>query len=113
MAETNDRLGAVVLLVLVPGGVSLEEPVAALLDLDIAATSVDTRGLSDLIKHEIPIFGGVARRLPDSPSGRLLLSITTRERAEAALAELATLSAGTKPVLAVIVPAERVVGLGE
>lgn len=101
---------AVLLVILVPGGRSIEEPVEALLDFEVPATGIETRGLADLIKHEIPIFGGVSERLPDLPHGRLLLSITTRERAGRVLRELEPLSKGINAVRAAVLDVSAALG---
>jgi hypothetical protein len=102
---------AVLLVILVPGGRSIEEPVEALLDFEVPATGIETRGLADLIKHEIPIFGGVSERLPDMPHGRLLLSITTRERALRVLRELEPLSSGNNAVRAAVLDVSAALGV--
>jgi hypothetical protein len=102
---------AVLLVILVPGGRSIEEPVEALLDFEVPATGIETRGLADLIKHEIPIFGGVSERLPDLPHGRLLLSITTRERAMRVLRELEPLSRGNNAVRAAVLDVSAALGV--
>jgi hypothetical protein len=102
--------GPVLLIILVPGGVSLEEPVSALIDIGLSATSIDTRGLADLIKREIPIFSGVAERLPDAPTGRLLVSLTTRAVARRAVAALTPLARPPHPVRAAIIAAESALG---
>lgn len=102
---------AVLLVILVPGGRSIEEPVEALLDFEVPATGIETRGLADLIKHEIPIFGGVSERLPDLPHGRLLLSITTRERAGRVMRELEPLSSGNNAVRAAVLDVSAALGV--
>lgn len=106
-----DADAPVLLVILVPGGVSLEEPVSALLDVGLSATSIDTRGLADLIKREIPIFSGVAERLPDAPGGRLLISLTTRGVAERAVAALNHMARPPHPVRAAVIAIERAIGI--
>lgn len=109
-ATATDPSGPVLLIILVPGGVSLEEPVSALLDIGLPATSIDTRGLADLIKREIPIFSGLAEALPDAPAGRLLVSLTTRALAQRAAAALAPLARPPHPVRAAILAVESILG---
>lgn len=107
--------GEIVLVVLlVPRG-TLADTVAALLDVGAAATALDTRGLAEVIKREVPLFAGIAEPLPIAPEGRLLISLTTRGCADQLLKALRELPPNAHPVRAVVVrcvDALNVAGIG-
>lgn len=86
-ARATDR--RVLLIVLVADAADLERVVSVLIDLGIAASVVESKPLSNVLRNELPIFSGLASLLPAKPEGRLVLSLTTAQDADRAAALLA------------------------
>lgn len=60
----------------------MDHAVTGLLDVGLAGTFVEARGLMALIREEMPVYSGLASLLPDVTGSRICLSLTTREAAE-------------------------------
>ncbi|MCA9310904.1 MAG: hypothetical protein KDA21_06840 [Phycisphaerales bacterium] len=75
----RDDLVLVVMIVSSPA--ILDDLVTGLLDIGLAATIVESKGLMALLREEMPIFGGLASMMPSSTGSRVALSLTTREMA--------------------------------
>lgn len=73
------------LIVLATNMAHLEEAVAVLIDMGLAATVIQTKPLTTVLREEIPVFAGLASLLPKMPESRLLVSITTTGLADRAL----------------------------
>ncbi|MBL8746429.1 MAG: hypothetical protein JNK58_08760 [Phycisphaerae bacterium] len=84
----NDR--PALLIVLATSTSHLEDAVAVLIDLGIAATVIQTKPLSTVLRDEVPVFAGLASMLPRMPESRLVVSITTMGLADRALRLLST-----------------------
>ena len=60
----RDDLVLVVMIVSSPA--ILDDLVTGLLDIGLAATIVESKGLMALLREEMPIFGGLASMMPSS-----------------------------------------------
>lgn len=74
-----------VLLVLIssdPG--QLDSLITALLDIGLTrATVLESKGMSALLREEMPIFAGLASLMPERTGSKVLLAATSRRLAEA------------------------------
>lgn len=77
------------LLIFVPNLRAMEEVVATVLDSGLHATVIESRALSDVLRRELPMFEAIASTLPAPEPGRVLVCITSQERAARVLADLA------------------------
>lgn len=75
----------VLLVVVVPSGTLFEAVVTGLLDIGLAGTVVDGKGLMAVIREEMPVFGGLASMLPSGAGTRVVLSAATQEQAREVL----------------------------
>lgn len=55
----------------------LDELVTAMLDLGVAGTMVESRGLMAMVREEMPVFSGLAALMPERTGSRIVLSATT------------------------------------
>lgn len=86
-ADTAENGGAQegrVLLVLISADPSqLDSLITALLDIGLTrATVVESKGMSALLREEMPIFAGLASLMPERTGSKVLLAATTAEVAE-------------------------------
>lgn len=95
------------LIVLATNMPHLEEAVAVLIDMGIAATVIQTKPLTTVLRDEIPVFAGLASMLPKMPESRLLVSITTTRLADRALKLLSAAASPGLPGLFVATVALR------
>jgi len=70
-----------VLLVLISADPSqLDALITALLDIGLTrATVVESKGMSALLREEMPIFAGLASLMPERTGSKVLLAATTTE----------------------------------
>ena len=78
-SRETDRLA---LVMIVPDPQILDVIVTALVDLGIAATILESKGLMTLLREEMPIFGGLTAMLPQTSGSKVILSVATRESCE-------------------------------
>lgn len=101
----------VLLVILIPTPAMVAEVVTALIDLGVSGTMVESKGLTALLRDEMPIFSGLASMLPDPAASRLVLSVTTRAQAKAVLGLLEQFTAAQPRPLAFTLAIDQVVGL--
>ena len=101
----------VLLVVVVPSGTLFEAVVTGLLDIGLAGTVVDGKGLMAVIREEMPIFGGLASMLPSSAGTRVVLSAATREQAREALGMFQEEFKPSERPIAMALPMAGAVGL--
>lgn len=77
------------LLIFVPNPRAMEDVVATVLDSGLHATVIESRALSDVLRRDLPMFEAIASTLPAQEPGRVLVCITTQDRAARVLADLA------------------------
>ena len=91
----------------------LDALITALLDIGLTrATVVESKGMSALLREEMPIFAGLASLMPERTGGKVLLAATTRRMAESVFAYVEEeLKPSQRPVC-FSTPIERYVGPG-
>lgn len=67
----------------------LDDLITSLLDIGMSgATILESKGMTAILREEIPIFAGLASLLPENTGSRVLLSATTRQQADRIIAYL-------------------------
>ncbi len=61
---------------------TFDEIVTTMLDVGLAGTVIESKGLMALIREEMPIFSGLASMLPQTTGTRVVMSIAKRETAQ-------------------------------
>lgn len=110
--DAAERAQERVLLVLIVGSAAaFDDVLTGLLDIGVAGTVIESKGLMALLREEMPVFGGLASMLPDNTATKIVFSATQRFLADRVFDLLETeFKAGQRP-LAFTVPIERVVGM--
>jgi len=72
---------AVLLVMIVPNKSVLDDIVTGLLDLGVAGTIVESKGLMALVRDEMPVFSGLAALMGEQTASRVVLSITSTKLA--------------------------------
>lgn len=72
----------VLLILIVTRPEQMDHAVTGLLDVGLAATFVEARGLMALIREEMPVYSGLASLLPDVTGSRMCFSLTTAGAAD-------------------------------
>ncbi len=107
MAERGEKLVVLV----VRTAESFDPLINALLDAGMTgATVVDSRGLAAVLRHEMPIFAGLAALLPQTTGSRMIVSIASRESVDMLMRFIDDMPPEVRPVGAVV-PIERTIGL--
>lgn len=81
--QRSDAVGdAVLLFIIVSDPGALDRLITLLLDMGVTgATVIESKGMGAIIREEMPIFSGLAPLLPARTGSRLIMSVTTRQRA--------------------------------
>jgi hypothetical protein len=114
MAEKTGSPDDRVLLVLISADPSqLDALITALLDIGLTrATVVESKGMSALLREEMPIFAGLASLMPERTGSKVLLAASTRKLAESVFEYIEKeLKPSERPVC-FTTPIERYVGPG-
>lgn len=106
-SPTTDR---VLLVVIVPEPAGFDQLVTLLLDVGVAATVVESRGLMSLIREEMPIFSGLASMLPQTTGTRVVLSVAKRSLAGKVLEAIREDFPATERPIGVTLPIDEIVG---
>ena len=110
--ESSSPAGDRVLLIIIVASPALfDDLVTGLLDIGIAATVVESKGLMALLREEMPIFGGLASMLPENTGSRLVISVTSRSLASKAFDFLTQEVTQADRPIAFTVPIDRVIGM--
>ena len=89
----------------------LDELVTGMLDVGITgATVVESKGLSAILRQDMPIFAGLAALLPPHTASRVILSITTHETVQRFRRYIEEMPEESRPI-AVVIPVEDAFGL--
>lgn len=111
MAEsvTDQRL----LILIVRHDDALDELVTGLLDAGIhGATVIESKGLGQYLRQEMPIFAGLAALLPQTTGSRVVISLTTPVVIDRLRAYVAEMLHEDRPI-AIVLPVADVFGLGQ
>ena len=88
-APATSRGPDTLVLIFVPNLLAMEDVVATVVDSGLHATVIESRALSDVLRRDLPMFEAIASSLPAQEPGRILVCITTHDRAARVLADLA------------------------
>ncbi|GAB4552066.1 MAG: hypothetical protein Tsb0013_14270 [Phycisphaerales bacterium] len=110
--EAVERAQERVLLVLIVGSAAaFDDVLTGLLDIGVAGTVIESKGLMALLREEMPVFGGLASMLPDNTGTKIVFSATQRFLADRVFDMVdGEFKADQRP-LAFTLPIERVTGL--
>ena len=111
-AERAERAQERVLLVLIVGSAAaFDDVLTGLLDIGLAGTVIESKGLMALLREEMPVFGGLASMLPDNTGSKVVVSATQRFLADRVFDLLESEFSAQQRPLAMTLPIERVIGL--
>lgn len=99
------------LVIIVPNTSVLDDVATGLLDLGIAGTVLESKGLMALMREEMPIFGGLASMLPQNTGTKMIFSVTRGDLSESALAMIEREFKQAERPIAFTVPIDRLVGV--
>ncbi len=100
----------VMLVLIITRPEQMDHAVTGLLDVGIAATFVESRGLMAIIREEMPVYSGLASLLPELTGSRLCFSLTTRDAADRLLKYFSEeLKPADRPI-SFMVPVDRAEG---
>lgn len=100
----------VLLIMIVASTAILDDVITVLLDIDVAGTVVESKGLMALLREEMPIFGGLASMLPETTGSRVVISVCTRTRVQSVFEVLQDEFEERYRPLALTVPIEQMTG---
>ncbi len=100
----------VLLIMVVASTAILDDVITVLLDIDIAGTVVESKGLMALLREEMPIFGGLASMLPETTGSRVVLSVCAKSRVQSVFDVLRDEFDERNRPLALTVPIEQLTG---
>lgn len=103
--------GRVLLVMIVASGAIMDDLVTGLLDVGVAGTVIESKGLMALLREEMPIFGGLASMLPATTGSRVVLSVTQEGLAESVFTMLTEEFKQADRPIAFTVPIDRIVGM--
>ena len=111
-ADRAERAQERVLLVLIVGSAAaFDDVLTGLLDIGLAGTVIESKGLMALLREEMPVFGGLASMLPDNTGSKVVVSATQRFLADRVFDLLESEFSAQQRPLAMTLPIERVIGL--
>ncbi len=110
----SPRKPVVLVIVIITDPALVEEIVTGMIDLGVDGTLVEAKGLTALLREEMPIFSGLAQMLPVPSASRVLLAATTEPMAERVIELLQWRGGvgGRRPI-GLVLPLSRTVGLRE
>ena len=100
------------MLVMIVGSASaFDDVLTGLLDIGVAGTVVESKGLMALLREEMPVFGGLASMLPDNSGTKVVISATQRFIADRVFDMVDSEFQADQRPLVFTIPIERVAGL--
>ena len=107
-AEQERSSASMGLLVLVvPDADALDDLVTTMLDKGVPGTIIEGKGLMSFVREEMPIFSGLAAMMPKATGSHVVLSVTTREKAQGFVSYLDEEREGGTKLVAAVVPIDR------
>lgn len=112
-AGAGERRGParVLMVVIVPNTTVLDDVATGLLDIGVAGTVLESKGLMTLMREEMPIFGGLASMLPQNTGSKMIFSVTTVELAQSAFSMIEREFKQVERPIAFTVPIDLAVGM--
>jgi hypothetical protein len=109
MADGHDELRLLILIA--RDQAALDEIVTGMLDAGVSgATVLESRGLSVLLREDMPFFAGIAALLPQHSGSRVILSLTTRSSIQRLCGYLDEMPADQRPI-GITLEVDRVFGV--
>jgi len=107
----SDREGGARLLVMIARDeAALDELVTGMLDVGMTgATVIESKGLSAILRQDMPIFAGLAALLPQPAGSRVVLSLTRPDAIETLKRFIAEMDPHRRPI-AIVLPVEETFG---
>jgi hypothetical protein len=110
----SERASERVLLVLIVGtSAAFDDVLTGLLDIGVAGTVIESKGLMALLREEMPVFGGLASMLPENTGSKVVFSVTQRFLADRVFDLLESEFKRSQRPLAFTLPIDRVTALNE
>lgn len=88
-----------------------DDIVTILLDVGVAGTVIDSKGLMALIREELPVFTGLASMVPETTGSRVVMSVTTQSLANTLFKALENEIPAVERPIAVTLPVSTMLGL--
>ena len=110
-AEERRGPERVLLVIIVPNTTVLDDVATGLLDIGLAGTVLESKGLMTLMREEMPIFGGLASMLPQNTGSKMIFSVTKAELAASAFKMIEREFKQVERPIAFTVPIDRLVGM--
>ena len=110
--EATEKQQWVLLIIIASDPDTLDELITGMLDVGLGgATVIESKGLGAILRDEMPIFAGLAAMIPQRTGSRVMLSVTSPERAASAFEYFENeLEASHRPI-AFTIPVVDVCGL--
>lgn len=110
--KSAERAQERVLLILIVGSAAaFDDVLTGLLDIGVAGTVIESKGLMALLREEMPVFGGLASMLPENTGTKIVFSATQRFLADRVFDLMEKeFDAQSRPI-AFTVPIDGIVGL--
>ncbi|MHC5024363.1 MAG: hypothetical protein ACYTGG_10715 [Planctomycetota bacterium] len=100
------------LVMIVRNDAVLDELVTGMLDAGLTdVTVVDSRDMGSILRHDMPIFAGLAALLPQTSGGRTVLALITPAQVASLRTFIEEMRPADRPV-SVLLPVDEVFGLG-
>ncbi len=101
----------VLLVMIASNPAMLDDLITTLLDIGMSgATILESKGMTAILREEIPIFAGLASLLPENTGSRVLLSAAKRRQADQIIAHLEQEMKPAERPIVFTTPIERYLG---
>lgn len=110
-ADGNQPPERVLLVMILPNRSVLDDIVTGLLDMGVAGTILESKGLMTLVKEEMPVFSGLAALMGEQTASRVVMSVTTPKGAAEVFHFLESEVSEPDRPIAVTVRLDEVMGL--
>lgn len=107
----SPRERRVLLVMIITNPSTLDQLVTTLVDLGVASTIVESKGLMSILREEMPIFGGLTSLLPQTSGTRMAFSVTSEETADSVFRFIEERFKKAERPIALTLPVERLIGM--
>jgi hypothetical protein len=101
----------VLVVIIAPNTKVFDGVATGLLDLGVAGTVSDVKGLITMVREEMPVFSGLASMLPETLGSKMILSVTSEELSAEVFEMIEMEFKATERPIAFSIPIERSVGI--
>lgn len=109
--QINPQDQRVLLVLIAKSHAVFDDIVTILLDVGVAGTVIDSKGLMALIREELPVFTGLASMVPETTGSRVVMSVTNQALANDLFRALENEIPATDRPIAVTIPVGSMLGL--